>query len=174
MPHKLISRVTSELLAEILGECGWKATLEGNNEALRIVSAVNGVNFNVHFGTKCIDGDGWTDFTISAPFAIDQEISSVLGAYWNRRNRFARVYRTENQLLIEMDVIVAGGVTRDHLKYQLAVWSDLTRLFLRHLRADHAVLVRRNAARVAPPGNAGTAPITLKAVVPAEAGTFSA
>ncbi len=167
----MIARVTSGLLAEILGECGWNATIEGNSEALRIVSAVNGVNFNIHFGTKCIDGDGWTDFTISAPFAIDQEISSVLGAFWNRRNRFARVYRTDKQLLIEMDVIVAGGVRREHLKYQLAVWSDLTRLFLRHLKADHAVVVRQNASRAAASGGAGAAPV---AVAPVQARALSA
>ncbi|MEI5677093.1 MULTISPECIES: YbjN domain-containing protein [unclassified Mesorhizobium] len=174
MPDKLVSRITRGLLAEILGECGWKVTLEGNDEAPRIASAVNGVNFNIHFGTRCTDGDGWTDFTVSAPFAIDEEISSVLGAFWNRRNRFARVYRTDKQLLIEMDVIVAGGVSRDHLKYQFAVWNDLTTLFLRHLKADHAVLARQSAARAAGLESAGTAPITLKAIASTPVGTLSA
>lgn len=169
MSDNLISRVTSDLLAEILGECGWRGALEGSGETLRIVSAVNDVNFNIYFGTKCIDGDGWTDFTISAPFVIDQEISSVLGAFWNRRNRFARVYRTDTQILIDMDVIVAGGVSRDHLAYQFAVWSDLTRLFLRHLKADHAVLARQNAARAA----ASLAGVQRNTAVTAQAGAFS-
>jgi len=76
----------------------------------------------------------------------DSYVSPVIGAFWNRRNRFARVYRTQDQLLLDMDVVAAGGVTRAHVKYLFVVWTDVARLFVRHLRADHAVLARYKAA----------------------------
>src|SRR5690606_37053498 len=111
----------------------------------QLVSAVNGVNFNIRVGTAAKDKAGWTDFTISAPFTVDQEVSPVVGAFWNRRNRFARVYRVNEQLFLDMDMVFTGGVSRDHIKYLLAIWSDVSRLFVEHLRQDHAVLARYKA-----------------------------
>lgn len=146
MSKDLISTVTTGTVQELLREAGLEARLAGTKEQPQVVSTVAGINFNVRFGTPMKDGSGWTDFTFSAPFTVDQEVSPVIGAFWNRRNRFARVYRTQDQLLLDMDVIVAGGVTRSHVKYLVAVWADVAQLFVRHLRADHAVLARYKAA----------------------------
>ena len=146
MSKDLISTVTTGTVQELLREAGLEARLAGTKEQPQVVSTVAGINFNVRFGTPMKDGSGWTDFTFSAPFTVDQEVSPVIGAFWNRRNRFARVYRTQDQLLLDMDVIVAGGVTRPHVKYLIAVWADVAQLFVRHLRADHAVLARYKAA----------------------------
>ena len=48
--------------------------------------------------------------------------------------------------IVAESVVAAGGVTRAHVKYLLAVWSDVAQLFVRHLRADHAVLARYKIA----------------------------
>lgn len=146
MSKDIISAVTAATVQELLREAGLEASLAGTKEQPQVVSAVAGVNFNIRFGTPAKDGSGWTDFTISAPFTVDQEVSPVIGAFWNRRNRFARVYRTHDQLFLDMDVVVAGGVTRAHVNYLFAVWADVAQLFVRHLRADHAVLARYKAA----------------------------
>lgn len=162
MSKDLISTVTTGTVQELLREAGLEARLAGTKEQPQVVSAVAGINFNVRFGTPAKDGSGWTDFTFSAPFTVDQEVSPVIGAFWNRRNRFARVYRTQDQLLLDMDVIVAGGVTRAHVKYLTAVWADVAQLFVRHLRADHAVLARYKAAG----GKAAAATSAPKASAP--------
>lgn len=163
MSKDLISAVTTGTVQELLREAGLEVRLAGTKEQPQVVSAVAGINFNVRFGTPAKDGSGWTDFTFSAPFTVDQEVSPVIGAFWNRRNRFARVYRTQDQLLLDMDVIVAGGVTRAHVKYMAAVWADVAQLFVRHLRADHAVLARYKAAG----GKASATTPAPKAAAPA-------
>lgn len=169
MSKDLISTVTTGTVQELLREAGLEARLAGTKEQPQVVSTVAGINFNVRFGTPMKDGSGWTDFTFSAPFTVDQEVSPVIGAFWNRRNRFARVYRTQDQLLLDMDVIVAGGVTRSHVKYLVAVWADVAQLFVRHLRADHAVLARYKAAG----GKAAAATSAPKAPAPAATGAAS-
>ena len=146
MDERMISAVDADGISSLLREMGWPATPAGNEAVPRIVSSANGVNFNVCFGTKATSEKGWTDLTISARFSFDQEISPVVVPFWNRRHRFARVYRTDTQLFLDMDVVVSGGVSRAHLKHQFAVWADIARMFLRHLRADQAVLARYNAA----------------------------
>lgn len=147
MAESLITEVTADSIQALLRELGWQTTLAGTKDAPQVVSAVNGVNFNVRFGTEAKGKRGWTDFTISAPFSVDQEISPYISVLWNRRNRFARVYRTDTQIFLDMDVVVSGGVGKANLKYQFAVWSDIARLFVRHLKADHAVLARYKASR---------------------------
>ena len=147
MGERLIKTVNAKTIAALLKQIGWPVSTAGDKAAPQIVSAVNGVNFNICFGTKAASHGDWTDFTISAPFSIDQQISPVVSAFWNRRNRFARVYRTDTHIFLDMDVVVHGGVSETHLKHQLAVWSDLARLFLRYLRADQAALTRYNATQ---------------------------
>ena len=141
-----ITAVDTVTLSSILKEMGWPSSLPGGEGAPQIVSSVNGVNFNICFGTKATAEKGWTDFTISAPFSFEQEISPVVVPFWNRRNRFARVYRTDRRLFLDMDIFVSGGVSEAHLKYQFGVWAEIARMFLHHLRADQAVLERYNAA----------------------------
>lgn len=147
MGERLIETVDATSVASLLKEAGWPVSPSDNTDVPQIVSATDGVSFNICFGTKAAGAAGWTDFTMSAPFSIDQQISPVVGAFWNRRNRFARVYRTDKQIFLDMDIIVHGGVSHAYLRYQLAVWSDLVRLFLRHLRADQAVLARHAAVQ---------------------------
>lgn len=147
MGERLIETVNATTIAALLKQMGWPASPAGGKDAPRIVSTVNGVNFNICFGTKAPGKAGWTDFTLSAPFSIDQQISPVVSAFWNRRNRFARVYRTDTHIFLDMDVVVHSGVSEAHMKHQLAVWSDISHMFLRHLRADQAVLARYNAAQ---------------------------
>ncbi len=163
MSKDLITVFTTGTVQELLRDAGLEARLAGTKEQPQVVSSVAGISFNIRFGTPAKDGSGWTDFTISAPFTVDQEVSPVIGAFWNRRNRFARVYRTQDQLLLDMDVVAAGGVTRAHVKYLFVVWTDVARLFVRHLRADHAVLARYKAAG-GKPSAAAPAP---KAAAPA-------
>jgi len=150
MSTTIITHATIQDFQEIVKELGWQADLAGTKEQPQLISTVNGVNFNVRVGTRAAGSAGWSDFTISAQFRVDQEISPVVGSFWNRRNRFARVYRSGDQLFLDMDVVLGGGVTRNHIKYLFAIWSDVSRLFVQHLRADHAVLARYKASRERP------------------------
>ena len=147
MSGKFITAVTPASLLQILKEIDLTGSLVGTREAPRIASEVSGVHFNLCFGTRCKQEPGWTDFTLSAPFMIDQEVSPLLGSFWNRRNRFTRAYRIDSQIMLDMDVIVGGGVWVDNLKYQFAIWKDMVNLFVRHLQADQMGLARYKAAR---------------------------
>lgn len=141
MPNDIIQHVTAEDVIAILHSLGWTAKLSGASKAPNIASVINDVNFNVRFGTPA--GNGWLDLTIFATFDVDQEVTPVLGASWNRRQRFARVYRTERHLVLDMDVVVNHGVSRANLRHQFAIWADVTKLFLQHLKADHEAAARQ-------------------------------
>lgn len=143
----VINEITPQTLVELLQGSGWKALLAEVDGRPRITSAINGVNFHVRPVTRSAAGTGWTDFTLSAPFAIDQSVSPSLCANWNRKHRFARVYRTEKHVMLDMDVVVAGGVTNAHLSYQFALWADITNAFLQHLRNDREAAAKTAASR---------------------------
>lgn len=139
--------IDREEIIEILRTLGWSAKAGNSPDQPDIVSAVNGVNFNVRFGTP--GRAGCLDFTIFATFDIDAEITPTLGANWNRLQRFARAYRTVKHLVMDMDVVVAHGVSRAHIRHNFLIWADMIRLFLQHLNADRAAFVKRTAqARV--------------------------
>lgn len=145
--------ITAADITDILRMLGWSARADSSAVGADIISAVNGVNFNIRFGTP--GKEGWLDFTVFATFDVDAEITPILGANWNRTQRFVRAYRTEKHLVMDMDIVVAHGVSRAHIRHSLMIWSDMVRLFLGHLKADRAVLAKRSAQARSRKANAG-------------------
>ena len=69
MDERLLEIVDVTIITTLLKEMNWPISLFGENHSRQLVSAVNGVNFNICFGTRAADEAGWTDFTLSAPFS---------------------------------------------------------------------------------------------------------
>ncbi|MFM0593295.1 YbjN domain-containing protein [Paraburkholderia dilworthii] len=140
---ELIEAVSIDRLAEILKAAGYRVTVAEQNGALQLMSASQGVGFSVRFGNAVQDAAAaatdpaavrYLDYTHSCVLQVQGELPMELVASWNRTKRFARLADHGPFLALEMDVIVAGGVTERYLRSTIELWDRLIQEFLLHLR----------------------------------------
>lgn len=149
---ELIEAVSIDRLAEILKAAGYRVTVAEQNGALQLMSASQGVGFSVRFGNAVQDAAAATDpaavryldYTHSCVLQVQGELPMELVASWNRTKRFARLADHGPFLALEMDVIVAGGVTERYLRSTIELWDRLIQEFLLHLR-NRPVLAEQQA-----------------------------
>lgn len=72
---------------------------------------------------------------------------------WNASRRFARLSLQGEFLVMEMDVVVAAGVSADHLRSHLELWDRLLQEFIVYLRE-----YSQNAAHLQTPAEPVEAP----------------
>lgn len=145
----LVSDIDNERLVAFIESMGWTAWLAGPDQGPSIHAVADGVNFEVRLGSRIAGEPAWSDFTLSAVFDIDREVSPIVAASWNRRWRYVRAFRIGEHLFVERDIVVAGGVTTHSLRYQFRAWAHALRLFISHLEEDRERLVRLNARKAA-------------------------
>lgn len=152
-----IEAVSAERLAEILRRAGYRVTVAEQNGAMQLMSASQGVGFAVRFGNPAvgvlpaIDAARivYLDYTLSCVLQVQGELPAELVANWNRTKRFARLASHGAFLALEMDVVVAGGVSERHLRSTVELWDRLIQEFLLHLRNRPALAEQEAAARAA-------------------------
>ncbi|MBR7971594.1 YbjN domain-containing protein [Burkholderia vietnamiensis] len=152
-----IEAVSAERLAEILRRAGYRVTVAEQNGAMQLMSASQGVGFAVRFGNPAasvppaIDAAqiAYLDYTLSCVLQVQGELPAELVANWNRTKRFARLASHGAFLALEMDVVVAGGVSERHLRSTVELWDRLIQEFLLHLRNRPALAEQEAAARAA-------------------------
>ncbi|WCM18149.1 YbjN domain-containing protein [Paraburkholderia bryophila] len=139
---ELIEAVSIDRLAEILKAAGYRVTVAEQNGAVQLMSASQGVGFSVRFGNAAQEAAASTDatalryldYTHSCVLQVQGELPMELVASWNRTKRFARLADHGQFLALEMDVIVAGGVTERYLRSTIELWDRLIQELLLHLR----------------------------------------
>jgi hypothetical protein len=62
------------------------------------------------------------------------DLPAGLLAEWHRSKRFARVAQHGDFVVLEMDVLVAGGVSATHLNINLQLWTQMMGQFFLFLR----------------------------------------
>ncbi|KVF26335.1 bacterial sensory transduction regulator family protein [Burkholderia vietnamiensis] len=152
-----IEAVSAERLAEILRRAGYRVTVAEQNGAMQLMSASQGVGFAVRFGNPAtgvppaVDATqtAYLDYTLSCVLQVQGELPAELVANWNRTKRFARLASHGAFLALEMDVVVAGGVSERHLRSTVELWDRLIQEFLLHLRNRPALAEQEAAARAA-------------------------
>ncbi|KVE93847.1 YbjN domain-containing protein [Burkholderia vietnamiensis] len=152
-----IEAVSAERLAEILRRAGYRVTVAEQNGAMQLMSASQGVGFAVRFGNPAtgvppaVDAAqiAYLDYTLSCVLQVQGELPAELVANWNRTKRFARLASHGAFLALEMDVVVAGGVSERHLRSTVELWDRLIQEFLLHLRNRPALAEQEAAARAA-------------------------
>lgn len=87
------------------------------------------------------------DYTLSCVLQVQGELPADLVASWNRTKRFARLANHGPFLALEMDVVVAGGVSGRYLRSTIELWDRLIQEFLLHLRNRPAMAAQEAAAR---------------------------
>ena len=62
------------------------------------------------------------------------DLPAGLLAEWHRSKRFVRVAQHGDFVVLEMDVLVAGGVSREYLIINLQLWTQMMGQFFLFLR----------------------------------------
>jgi hypothetical protein len=128
--------IATDELAAILRESGFRAELAVDAAGRPVLhSASSGVPFHVRFGNVAAETDGrFVDFTLTVAVQLDIPVPLGFVADWNATRRFARMHGHDRLLVMEMDVLLAGGVGDPNLRANVEIWDRLLQELLMGLR----------------------------------------
>ena len=130
----LLRFVTSEQVSEAIKSAGCAVTAIEQDGAIRLHSASHGIGFQVLWGNAQAPTQ-YVDFTLSCPLRVQGgALPEGVLADWHRSKRFARVAQHGDFVVLEMDVIVAGGVSPAHLGLNIQLWTQMMGQFFLFLR----------------------------------------
>jgi len=168
--QKVLEAVEFGQVADLFKAAGYRVTHAEQNGIVQLMSASQGVGFAVRFGNAATTPGAYLDYTLSCAMQVQGELPPELVLSWNRSKRFARLSSTAQFLLLEMDVIVAGGVTERYLSSTIELWDRLIQEFLLHLRNRPAIAQAQQQAQQqvqqsqqAPAAKRGEAPLSAEA-----------
>ncbi|MDD0974724.1 YbjN domain-containing protein [Pseudomonas fontis] len=130
----LIETVSADALTTLLQDAGCRVNRSEQNAVVQLLSASQGVGYAVRFGNQAAQEGEFVDFTFSCALRIQGELPAGLSELWNISRRFARLSVQGEFLVMEMDVLVAGGVSQQHLLGNLVLWDRLLQEFIAYLR----------------------------------------
>lgn len=130
----LIHHLTIDQFSERLHDAGYRVNRTEQGGAVQLLSASQGIGFAVRFGNPAQEAGAFLDYTFSCALRIQGELPAGLAEVWNSTRRFARLSRQGEFLVLEMDAIVAAGVSAHHLRNQLELWDRLLQEFIAYLR----------------------------------------
>lgn len=151
---------TPVMLRDVLQAVGYRVEETnspiGGAPALR--SATAGMAFDVLFANPLPPDDsgkspGWADVTFQAALQVQGELPLSLVNHWNVTRRFGRLNLLQNLLLLDMDVVAAGGVRVGNVRAQVEIWDQLVQRLIAYLRDELAKLAK---AAPVPQSVAGT------------------
>lgn len=131
---EVLEAVSVEHLGEILRAAGYRVTTAEHNGSMQLMSASQGIGFAVRPGNRGVEEGQFLDYTLSCALQVQGELPAQIVAEWNRTRRFARLWLQAPFLVLELDVVVAGGVTPRHLRATIELWDRMIQEFLLHLR----------------------------------------
>lgn len=141
----ILEMLTTADLVDAIQAAGCAVTPVNRDGGVQLSSACHGVGFTVLWGNAAAPG-AFIDITLSCPLRMQGGVlPDEVFADWHRSKRFARLSRHDDYVVLEMDVIAAGGITRAHLRVMLTLWTQMVGQFLAYLR---------NASISSPSGNA--------------------
>jgi Putative bacterial sensory transduction regulator len=131
---ELLLSLTSERVSEAIKAAGCAVSIDEQDGVVRLHSASQGIGFQVLWGNKTAEGE-YIDLTLSCPLRVQYgALPDGLLAEWHRSNRFARVAQHGDFVVLEMDVVAAGGISPNHLAMMMRLWSQMMGQFFLHLR----------------------------------------
>lgn len=132
----LILDVNVERLQELLQSAGYRVTVSEQNGMVQLLSASQGVGFAARMGNPAVESGCYLDYTLSCALRVQGELPPGLAERWNVEKRFARLTLQGVFLVLELDVILAGGVSENYLRATVELWDRLLQEFLLFLRAN--------------------------------------
>ncbi|UXY55762.1 YbjN domain-containing protein [Pseudomonas tohonis] len=146
----MIHSITPDQLTERLQAAGYRVNRTEQGGVVQLLSASQGIGFAVRFGNPATDAGAHLDYCFSCALRIQGELPAGLAEVWNASRRFARLSRQGEFLVLEMDAIVAAGVSPQHLQGQMELWDRLLQEFIAYLRDYSQAMAREQAAAQAP------------------------
>ncbi|MHC3924552.1 YbjN domain-containing protein [Alcaligenes nematophilus] len=146
-----IQSVSLKQLQELLQQMGYRVTESEQAGNRQLLSASQGIGFALRLGNPAHEADQALDYTLSCALRVQGEMPAGIESAWNIGKRFARLAVQGEFLVLEMDVIVAGGVAPSYLQATAELWDRLLQEFLLFLR-QHAAA--NNEAQSADKGEA--------------------
>ena len=130
--------ISPERVGQMLQGAGYRTEYRQDaNDTPVIVSATGGLSFSIRMGNRATAPlDGFLDFTYLAILKVDTPFPLERVNDWNNIKRFARLHRSEDFIVLGMDVIAAGGVSDRYLLSTLELWDRLIQEFILWLRGD--------------------------------------
>jgi len=99
-----------------------------------LTSASHGISFQILWG-NAIEPGHYADLTLSCPLRVQGgTLPDGLIADWHRSRRFARLAQHGDFVVLEMDVVAAGGISTEHLATQIRLWMQMMGEFFVYLR----------------------------------------
>ncbi len=132
----LILDLNAARLQELLQSQGYRVTVSEQNGMVQLLSASQGVGFAARMGNPGQQDGQYLDYTLSCALRVQGELPAGLAERWNVEKRFARLTVQGAFLVLELDVIVAGGVSENYLRATTELWDRLLQEFLLFLRAN--------------------------------------
>jgi hypothetical protein len=100
---------------------GTAASAQSNGDP-KITGKIEGVSYQVFF-MNCTDNANCEDLNFYAGFLDNKQTLEVINA-WNRDKRFGKAYLDSDlDAVIEFDVNLENGVTRENLDAAFSLWS---------------------------------------------------
>ncbi|MCU1761415.1 YbjN domain-containing protein [Pseudomonas sp. 14P_8.1_Bac3] len=131
---QLIAHVSAQSLTDLLQAAGYRVNQTEHNGIVQLLSASQGIGYAVRFGNPAAEQGSYVDFTFSCALRVQGELPAGLAELWNASRRFARLSVQGEFLVMEMDVVVAAGVSADYLRGNLELWDRLLQEFITYLR----------------------------------------
>lgn len=131
---EILNFVTPEQVADAIKAAGCAVTSTEQDGVTWLHSASHGIGFQVLWGNVAALGQ-YADFNLSCPLRVQGgTLPENLLAEWHRTKRFARVAQHGDFVSLEMDVIVAGGISPASLAVSLQLWTQMMGQFFLYLR----------------------------------------
>lgn len=130
----LIETVTADSLTTLLQDAGCRVNRVEQNQVVQLVTASQGIGYNVRFGNAAQEQGEFLDFTYSCALRVQGDLPEGLTNLWNGSRRFSRLSQQGEFLVLEKDVVVADGVSAKHLLGSLVLWDRLLQEFVVYLR----------------------------------------
>lgn len=131
---QVLLSVTPDLVANAIKSAGCAVTTTEQDGVTQLHSASHGIGFQVLWGNVNQEKQ-YLDFTLSCPLRVQGgALPDSLLSEWHRTKRFARVAKHGDFVVLEMDVVVAGGVTPTALDISLQLWTQMMGQFFLYLR----------------------------------------
>lgn len=130
----LLFSMTPDQVSTAIQASGCAVTAVEQDGVVRLHSASQGIGFQVLWGSALAEGE-YVDLTLSCPLRVQGgALPEAVLSDWHRSKRFARVARHGDFVVLEMDVIAAGGISPGHLAMMLQLWNQMMGQFFLHLR----------------------------------------
>ncbi len=159
MPRSDIVSLTPDSLRKLMRLAGYRADLvKGPADTPLLYSATSGLPFEVRF-LNSVSGtaNSYADVMLVAGLRIQGAPPPDLFNRWNSAKRFCRLYTVQDYLILAMDLIMIGGVSREHVVGQIELWDRLLQELLSYLRNATVAVATNDAGKGAAPTGAASA-----------------